>query len=293
MRNSSLWILLLIALASISVIGIWASCGDDDDDDDDATEADDDDVETGDKGKLGGCVHDFQTKQPVQGALIKVLDNDTGDPIDFEATSPGGDGCVTFDGLPTDPESFGIIVSRDGHMDTMQFNFPNGITGEEFLIVSDVTASLVAGTVGMEIDETAGMAAGGDYWGKSDGTVEWPVGCASVEFEPANPGKVFYFGVDGLPTPNRAITGDVPEDGQGTNPCCGPNSDDHFSFYVSVNHPVTAGGVEMTATAYSDDGNQVETGYLPLLIPNTVAIANIVYEDTEYETNPTPTWCTE
>ena len=305
MRSTSLLVLFLVAILSLSLLILWVGCGDDDDDDDDDSGSDDDDdsVDEGDKGQINGCVHDFQTKQPVQGALVELLDNTTGETLGVETTSPGGDGCVTLQ-IPEDytQDEVGIRTSRDDYKTTVQFYFDDGLVGEEFLIVSNSTASLVALSLGITIDEEMGFAAGALYWG--DETDENPIGCGKLEIDPPNPGNLHYFGIDNLPLTARDIVGDAPSDGQGTNPCCG--NADPKSFYVSVNQPPKAlgqGGITFTATVFATEDDEagtgttyVETNLLPVLEKNTVGISNIYFsKDTYTDTTmfPAPAWCTE
>ena len=289
MRNSSLWILLLIAVVFIATSALWVGCGDDDDDDSDDPDPDDDDDDTGpsqgEKGSLNGCVHDFLTKQPVQGATVKLLDDTTGDELGIEKVSPSGDGCITFE-IPEGVDQVGVLVTRDGYYDTLQYHFDNGLTGEEFLFVSDSTASLIELALGMNMDPTKGHAAGGLYYGNP--TDENPIGCNVVSFDPGD-GDTHYMGFDDIPNVDRDTTDDPnTSSGKGVNPGNG--------YFVSVNE---TSNIQVTISATVGVNNPLtKTTVIPNLPADSIAIANIYFDpekDTAVEEDPedyqTPDWC--
>ena len=302
MRISALLIFLLVATMAFSFGLIWIGCGDDDDDDASSSDDDDDDPAQGEPGKLNGCVLDFQTRQPVQSALVELLDNATGDPLTdadgnaITATSPGGDGCITLDGIPAENEFVGVKVSRADHKDTYQFYFENGLENEEFLIVSEATASLVSASLNLTIQPDRGFAAGGLYWG--DALDENAIGCSIIEFDTPPDDGIYYFGIDELPTAGRAVTGDVPTNGQGTNPCC---NDDPKSFFVGMNQPLGSVTISAKVPCTAGDDNCVEDGdgnywftestYLPMVAPNSVCIVDVYLPKTKYAKNPNPDFC--
>lgn len=299
MRNTSFLVFLLTVVLAMSMTIAWVGCGDDDDDDDDSSADDDDDngPDVGDKGKISGCIHDFQSGQGLLGATIELVNNDTGESLGITKTTTTSDGCVELTGISTDLDFVGVKVTKDGYKDTYQFYFDNGITGEEFLAVAESTATLVAAALNIAIEDGQGFAAGGLYWG--DPTEENPIGCAKIEFDQPSDG-VFYFFTDKLPNLSRNITGNAPSDGEGTNPA--GDLDQAYSLYVSVNQdpgPTTA-----TATIYDIEDDEAGTGstlqesiYLPMVAADAVCIANIYFPkgsgEGEYDSNPTPAWCTE
>lgn len=301
MRYSTILIFLMALIFALSLSIVWLGCdeGGDDDDDDGGGDGGDDDDDTpdiGDPGKISGCVHDFQTGQPVQGATVQVLDNETGAPYEGQsAESPSGDGCVSFEGFDTNSDFVGIKVTRSDYKDTYQFYFANGSENEEFLLVSENTASLVALSLGVTLDPEKAFAAGAVYWGSQ--TNENPLGCARVTFDPPNPGNIHYFGTDKLPTPLRDIVGDAPSNGEGTNPCCG--KENPFAYYVSMNQDIGTGSVTMTATVFDEEddeggaGEYSESVVLPQMYADSVSISNIYFTEADYPTDPTPDWCTE
>jgi len=287
MEKTSLWILLLIAAVFVLTCGIWAGCGDDDDDDDD-NQGDDDDTDgpgQGEEGSLNGCVHDFLTKQPVQGATVKLLDDTTGAELGIEEVSPSGDGCITFT-LPEGVDQVGVLVTRDGYHDTLQYHFDNGLTGEEFLFVSDSTASLIELALDTPLDTTKGHAAGGLYFGNP--LDENPIGCNVVSFDPGD-GDTHYMGYDDIPSKDRDTTDDPnTTDGKGVNPGNG--------YFVSVNE--TANGAITISATVGTNNPITKTSIIPNLPPDAVAIANIYFDpdqDTDVAADPddyqTPDWC--
>ncbi|MBZ0272348.1 hypothetical protein K8I61_09945 [bacterium] len=296
-----LWWLSLVAMiaALFTMSALLVACGDDDDDDDDGgddDDDDDDDVGTGEPGTLSGFVHDFQTKQPVAGALVEVLNDETGEPFDppIEATSPSGDAKVSFD-IPEGHDQVGIRVSKEGATDTVQFHFDVGLANEEFLLIANATRELVALSLGIELDLTKAVMAGGVYYG--DPIDEDAIGCAEVSFDPDDGQNVFYFGPDALPTAARNVTGDTPANGQGTNPGY-DGKGQAISYYVSLNKEIDS-NITLTGRVYDDEGtgtveNSVEeTGLMPRLYPNTASIANVYYSRDDYDSNPTRPWCTQ
>lgn len=270
----------LAILASVILMAGFAvmlGCGDDDDDNDSG--GGDDDDSGGGAGTLSAVVHDFQTKMAVQDAVVELVDNVSGDPLgdQWKLTSPS-DGNVTFTGIPEGVDLVGVKVTKAGYKDTYQYDFNVGASGEEFLVVGESTADLVALILGVTLDPTKGFAAGGIYWG--DPTDENPVGCAVVETDPAPESGIYYFGPDDLPTPDRNV--DSPENaanGLGVNPLNG--------YWVGMNIP--AGEVDITA--YS--GDNVQTSFIPKVFPDSVCIANVYYSKTDFTADPTQAFCTE
>ncbi len=267
MRSGRVWVLFLVMVVAFG-LGLYVSCGGGGDDDDDTG---------GDGGDrtIEAQVSDFPTYQPVGGVLVEVVDNETGEPIGISVVSPP-DGQVVVEIPEEYGDLVGIKTSKDGYMDTYQYNFEVGAKDEDFLIVSNATVDLVAALIDTELDPDKGHAAGGVYWG--DPMDENPIGCAEVTTDPPNEGNIHYMGNDDLPSKDRDISGDEPANGEGTNPKNG-----HF---VSVN--MDPGEVLITANA---DGKE-ESVVLPALFPNSICIVNIYYSKDDYDENPTPDWCT-
>jgi len=267
MRSKTFWVSFLV-LAMVFGAALYVGCGGGDDDDDT------DDDNGGDR-TIEAQVSDFPTYEAVGGVLVEVVDNETGEPIGISVTSPP-DGQVTVEIPEEYGDLVGIKTTKDGYMDTYQYNFEVGAKNEDFLIVSDTTVGLVSALIETELDPNKGHAAGGVYWG--DPTDENPVGCAEVTTDPANEGNVHYMGNDDLPAKDRDIAkpGD-PQSGEGTNPKNG-----HF---VSVN--MEPGEITISANA---DGKE-ESTVLPKLFKNSICIVNIYYSKDDYKNNPTGDWC--
>ena len=281
MNKTSLWIILMIAVLSLAFAAIWVGCESDDDGDSTDDEDDnDDDPSVGDKGEIHGCVHDFSTKTGVLDAKVTILNNDTGEETDIVVTTKETDGCITID-VGTEVDFVGVKVSHGDYVDTIQYNFENGIKNEEFLAVSNITKSAIEQILGVTLDTSLGNAAGAIYWG--DPTDENPIGCQSVEFDPGD-GETHYFGLDYLPALYRDFpgepTGGAADNGFGTNPANG--------YYVSVNE--TPGAVSASVTV----NGITKTNVIPNLPANSMAIANIYFNEDDFEqSQATPEWCTE
>lgn len=268
---------LLIALVLALGLVIMIGCGDDDDDDDDDSGGDDDD--DGGADSLNARVVDFQNQDlALQGVLVQALDNQTGEPFDpaIEVTSPS-DGWVTLTGIPAGVEQIAVRCSRSNYMDTVQYNFDVGATGEEFLVIAHDTRDIVTGTLDVTLDPTKAMGAGGVYWGNA--LDENPVGCAEVTSDPAVD-EIFYFNLSLLPTRDRTIsTPGSPANGEGINPENG--------YFVALNMDIG------TATFTATSGDASETVFSPRLFANSVVISNIYFPFNDYDDNPQENWCTE
>lgn len=291
--HTVLWIIFALFL-SAAAFGV--ACGGGDDDDDDSSNGDDDDDDDGpgqgEPGQLNGFVRDFQTKAEVQDATVELVNDETGESFDppLTATSPAN-GEVTFE-VPEGVEFVGVKVSKTGSTDTVQFHFEVGLESEEFLLVSNATKELIALSLGVELDLTKGVAAGGFYWG--DPIDENPIGCSTVSFDPDDGLPVYYFGPDALPATSRDVTGDTPANGQGTNPGR-DGKGQAISYYLSLNKELVSDltiigrtyDVESTGTVAME-----ETGIIPRIYENTVTIANVYITKDDSPTDPTPDWCT-
>jgi hypothetical protein len=289
------FLLAAIFAVFLGSVLLFVACGGGGDDDDDSTSDDDDDVQQGEPGTIQAFVHDFQTKQAVAGALVEALNDETGEPLDppVTATSPA-DGSVTLT-VPAEITKIGIKVSKEGATDTIQYHFELGVTGEEFLLISNATKELVSLGLGVTIDPALSVTAGGIYWGNP--ASESSVGCAEVSFDPDDGAAIHYFGPDALPTLARDPTGTTPADGQGTNPAY--DSKGHsISYYVSLNK-TPASDITLIGTIYdvagsgTADAAKVSTEVIPKLVANSAVITNVYFSDSDYPTDPSPAWCTQ
>ena len=145
-----------------------------------------------------GELVDFQTKAPVEGADIAVLDNATGKPTGVTGKS-GAKGMVELQ-LPATPAKVGFKVSMADNKDTYQFNIDAGPKETERLwLVSVLTYTVVPKLAGITVDKTKGIVAGGLYFVNDKGEEE-NVGCATIESAPV--GDYRYFDpLTSLPVP--------------------------------------------------------------------------------------------
>ncbi len=282
MRVKGLLVLLLVLglLAGGLVFYACSSGGDDDDTaDDDADDDIDDDTDddAAPPNSIGGVVIDYFSEVPLEGALVEVLNNATGESFDPPITGISDtNGYVMLTGIPEGEEQVGIKVSLAGYKDTIQYNFNVGVTDEQFLCISNTTVAAITLLLGIEWDPAKGTAAGAVYWG--DPTDENPIGCVEVTTDPPND-EIHYMNNLGMPSRDRDIdTPGNPQNGEGTNPNDGA--------FVSVN--MDPGQITITANA---DGN-VEEAVLPQLFADSVCIVTIYYSKDEYPSNPQGAWCT-
>jgi len=304
--------LLMFLIAAFLITGTFFACGtsgDDDDtgtppadddtgaDDDSAADDDtvvDDDTGTGDDdtsdddsgaaGTISGTATDFKTDNPIPGAWVEAINDETGlsfDPqIKLQADQ---DGKVTLTGIPVTETSVGIKVSTSGYKDTYQFHFAVGATNEKFLGISQFLINVISGLLGITLDPNKISAAGAVYWGNEFD--KNPVGCSEVTFAPPAPAdSVHYFThselLGDLPTKDRDIgTPGDPQNGEGTNPLNG--------YFVAIN----VDPVAYTISANAD--SHISTSLLPTVPADSVAISDVYFDKGTYPTNPTGSWCTE
>ncbi|MDP8254338.1 MAG: hypothetical protein P9M14_01180 [Candidatus Alcyoniella australis] len=287
MFKKFIWLLLISLVALSAAALVFTGCGGDDDDDDtgdddtgdDDTGDDDtdDDDDTGGPGTLSAFVNDFQTSEPVAQAMVEVLQNDSG--LEFDPAIvwfSENDGSVTIDNIPDGVTDVAIRTSKGDYRNTLQYGFPVGATGEEFLIVSNVTASLIFGLLGVTDDPADTHIAGAVYWG--DPSDETEIGCAVVTTDPVGPEPIHYATGSKIPTTSRDAA--TPANSKGTNPGNG--------IFTSLG--MTPGAYDITATP---DGVEEETVSLPMAFANTICIQNVYFSKADYPTNPMAAFCTE
>lgn len=212
-------------------------------------------------GTLSGTLVDFQTRQPINGALVQVLDNSTGEAIPVCTTSANG--TVTLSGIPATMAKVGLRNTMLGNKDTYQFNMALNASGEVLWLVSETTYTLAPMAAGLTVDPTKGAVAGGVYFVNATSQEE-PVGCAAVSTDQG--GDIRYFGDDGMPTTiaNQAKV----------------NVNNGYFLAVNIAPGVTEVTAEVGAT---------EVGSTSIVtFANSICISN-VYVTTG--TNPTPATC--
>ena len=276
------WLILVLAAALVTAGMIAAACsnGDDDDTSDDASDdtaddtgddtADDTGDDTGDDdtgtGSFGGIVVDYLTSAPKVGATVELLNDTTGESFDPAISgTTDADGAISFTDVPAGETMVGVKVDTANYMTTIQYDFAVGTTDANILAVSNTTVTLIAGSLGVTVDDTKGQVAGKVFWVPTSGSPE-DVGCATVTSDPVD-ADIYYFGAL-LPDPTYTHT----------NP-------DNAAFAV-LN--MTPGAVTLTSLV---DGHEA-TNTLPKVYANSISITNVSYLEADYATNPTPAGCT-
>jgi hypothetical protein len=280
-----------VAVLALSLAFAFAGCGEDDDDDDDekdvkktedATIKEDAKIEEdvpveGDvippeevklvKATFTGTLTSFAIKQPVVGAKVEILDNDTNLPIGIETTS-GEAGLVEFKDIEV-PEQIGFKVTLDGYKDTYQYNILANSQGETLWAVSINVYDLATGTAALEVKPGMGTLAGAVYFVDDAGT-EIPVGCAEVTADPPTD-DVRYMDATGLPT----TLVKQPK----TNPANG--------YFLASNMTPAATKSTITASVNGDAIGSVQI----FVAADAIAIGNIYVDKTKFPTNPMPADC--
>ena len=193
--STVLWLLLSI--------GLLAACGDDD-----GEQPEDMHPDSGHAGEDGGgepslgfaaVLRDPVSDDPIEGATVKALDNDSGEPLDIDATS-GANGRITFEGLPAGKVAFLAVGEPEMTIDTYQYNIDSDAQDETLWIAAKSTATAVPLLAGFEGDPEMSSVSGAVYWINGDGDEE-PVGCVTVAFEgEGEASDIRYFGDNNLPT---------------------------------------------------------------------------------------------
>lgn len=144
---------------------------------------------------ITGTAQDFQTDRALSGAVVNVMDNDTGKPTGICGIT-NGSGQVSIK-VPKD-KKVGIATVYTGAKDTYQFNLEYAEDSDEvFFSVSSITAQLIPGLIGTTPDETKGTVAGTVYNKYVSATTEADVDLL-VRSKAGQ--EAYYFGDDGLPT---------------------------------------------------------------------------------------------
>lgn len=205
-------------------------------------------------------VLDFQTKQPVEGADVVVLENDSGKETNTNVKS-GQNGVVEIQ-LPKG-KLVGFKVSKEKSRDTYQFGIASDAQDETLWLVSELTYKMAPAMAGLTVDETKGIVAGSIYF-LNNGQEEH-VGCATVVTDPS--GDIRYFN---------------PKTGLPANKEDAPMTSKKIAYFVAANIP--AGKITMKAMVKDKEVGVVET----FSYAKSISIQNI-YVNTDK--NPTPEDC--
>jgi hypothetical protein len=202
-------------------------------------------------GTFKGTIIDFQTKAPVEGATITVMDNETGKETTTVVTSKAG-GAVEIQ-LPK-----GTLVGfknfKEGSKNTYQFNMNSEGQTETLWLVSELTYTVAPQLAGLTVDTSKGIVAGGLYWINPTTSDEEPIGCAVIKSDPQ--GDIRYFADNGLPAPLTSA----------------PSVNKKNGYFLAANVPVGT----TTITAYEKDGSTNVLGSVKIFtFKDSICISNI------------------
>lgn len=197
-----------------------------------------------------GTAVDFQSDRALNGAIVNVMDNDTGKPAGAcGVTNASGELSIK---VPKG-KKIGFATFYDGAKDTYQFNLQYDEAGDEkFYSVSGITAQLIPALIGFSPDETKGIVAGTVYnkYGQAitDTEVTYKVRVKGGD-------EAYYFN-DDLPTDHDTQPSLNPDDG----------------LFVAFDLNVGKQTLELTA----DGDVTATTDNVVFAFPDSVAISNIV-----------------
>lgn len=216
---------------------------------------------------LSSQVLDFQEDEPVADATVQLWANDDVTSSDFVATTADGDGSFSIDGAQTcSPFAYGTSTPPEWEatVNTLQVHQVYGYTSEgsvdvEFFSVSETTARIIPGLIGVEWDRTTGIIAGTAYDCNEDPIENAEIFIHDGNNVPPATGDVFYF--------STGSAGDLPTDLENQ-----PDSNTN-GLWVAINVPEGTWTVEMWGW---DGGAYQKLGAVELtMIPGSVNIANI------------------
>lgn len=204
---------------------------------------------SGDLVTITGTAQDFQSDRALNGAIVHVMDNDTGKPTGACGVSNASGGLAIK--VPKG-KKIGFGTFYDGAKDTYQFNQQYDADGDEnFLSVSSITAQLIPGLIGFSPDETKGIVAGTVYnkYGKAitDDAVTYKVRVKG--------GSDAYYFNDDLPTDRE------------TQPALNPDDALFVAFDLEPG--------KQTLELLADGAVTTTTDNVLFAFPDSVAISNI------------------
>lgn len=217
---------------------------------------------------FSGILIDFQTRKPLEGAKITLVDNDTGEELGLTVDSLANG--IVFIEVPDCYEKIGLVVRMDGQRDTFQLHLAADGVDETLWSVSEGTYVAAPALAGIAVDPTMGILAGGVYYRTAAGEEE-AIGCAKVRImaladpETFAEGNIRYMNTAGLPT-----TLDKQDGINQTTP-----------FFIIGNIPA---GPEKVIIEAQVDGEKVGETYV-WSVPGAIFIGNI-YADEDITENP-------
>lgn len=209
---------------------------------------------------LRGTAKDFQSGNALAGAIVNILDNDTGAATGICGVT-GNDGTLALK-VPKG-KKIGLVTVAQGAKDTYQFNLqypPADVTDqtltefeETFNSVSEITAQLIPGIIGFEPDPTKGIVAGTIFKSDYKTAVTYPV---EMKVRTTGGVEAFYFSDNDLPADKN------------TQPHLNPKN----GLFVIFDVPAGKNTLEfLYAGAVSET-----TDNTLIAFPDSVAISNVV-----------------
>ena len=241
---------------------------------------DDDDEEFADS-LLGGVIITEVPHTLLPGAMIELLNNDTGEPFDPPLVRISNiRGYFEFDDIPHGHHYVAYKTSHNGRKDTYQHYIVTGAKNDYFLSYSVREYLGYHEIMPFELDSEKGFLKGEIFYDPVSGKNS-PVGCVDVQITPKpedfyytiEDGSDFVFTQDRMPDePGN------PQNGEGTHPSSG-----HFVVFNLL--PGT-----YNITIYINDTERQFT--LPNVRPDALTYFCLKLNDKDFPSHPTKDWCT-
>lgn len=217
-------------------------------------------------------VQDNLSKQPMAGAQVTVMDNDTGEATAMTTTADA-EGMVTFELEKGRLYGFRSVLvdCKDTYVWNVSLELPEGEEYETIWLLSEMGFVSAAALAGFTPDPTKSIIAGALYWVNDAGAEEY-VSCGTIKTDPE--AEYRYFSTTtGYPAPLATVqtTGAGKAEGR----------------YVAGNVP--AGHVELSG--YNKDGSVKWASEMLWTKADSVAISNLYVDRTQFTTNPSPATC--
>jgi hypothetical protein len=244
---------LLLITTMLAAFLFFPGCGDDNETNEPPT------------GNYAAVVWSFGFNTPVEGALVTLMNNTTGEATTTTATT---DADGKFEMTVPTGGSIGFKVTKAEHWDTYQFNLDPKAEDETIWIVNNMVVDLNTQSSGLTLEPGNGVVAGACYFVEQG--EELPVGCASVDTEPTGDIRYFFFDTGSMtfyavPLAVRSTT------------------DPHIGYFLAANIPAAATPTPVTMTA---EVESAAAGTVNLFVyENAICISNI------YCSVKTPTGC--
>jgi hypothetical protein len=240
---------------------------DDDDDDNDSVDDDDADDDTTGTQTYSGVVVSAGDGLPLGGAVVTLLDDATGQPLDPPAAATADENGAFSIEVSLSITVVGVKAEQPSFYDTYSYHDSVSDLGDqrEIRVYPVALVEAFAAAAGVTVNDDKGQIVGIVLWANPAGPRE-AVGCAEVSLQPAS-GHVFYFDNTGLPSPGRDSTD--------------PASGSFAGFNVNLN----------SLTVESDADGETVSYAVPALFADSVTAVVLLYPYPDYPANPTPGGC--